>query len=480
MKKLGTLLGVLILVATALVANSGSVLAFPDGVWVSGVTVANLSSDTATVMIDFYDQNGDLELHFNGGTIAGNGAKTWYLPDVWNSGTSFIGSAVVSADRAIAAIVNTQLPSGSNPTRVGTSTGVGSPSQTVYATQLMKGYHGWNSYCAVQNTGSSAANVTATFYNANGSQAASYQQNIPAYASYLFDQSADSRLPAGFNGSAKFVSPSASHPLAVVCNFYNTGANAGSSQFHSYNGMGQGGSTLYVPRIVKDYYNYQSGLKVQNIGSEALNVNVSYIIKGKVHTQTSPSIGPGQAWGPYMGDESQLPASLAGVSGSGSAVITINNQNANKLIVATVNEDNRTSPAGRGVTYEAALAAEAAASLVFPQVTAEYYGYSSGIQVMKVGTGTASCEACYSASGNVSAFCDAFTLTDASPSWDQFAPNASGMNPGGYDNYNSSVTINCTGGDAIGIANLSFRQDVDPRYGNLKGDSFTTARGIAK
>ena len=178
MKKLGTLLGVLILVATALVANSGSVLAFPDGVWVSGVTVANLSSDTATVMIDFYDQNGDLELHFNGGTIAGNGAKTWYLPDVWNSGTSFIGSAVVSADRAIAAIVNTQLPSGSNPTRVGTSTGVGSPSQTVYATQLMKGYHGWNSYCAVQNTGSSAANVTATFYNAIGIANLSFRQDV--------------------------------------------------------------------------------------------------------------------------------------------------------------------------------------------------------------------------------------------------------------------------------------------------------------
>jgi hypothetical protein len=349
----------------------------------------------------------------------------------------------------------------------------------VYATQLMKGFYGWNSYCAVQNTGSSSANVTATFYDTSGGVAASYQKSIPAYASYLFDQGTDGQLSSGFTGSAKFVSPSASHPLAVVCNFYNTGAAASSSQFHSYNGMGSGATKLYVPRIVKDYYGYQSGLKVQNIGSETLTVNVTYNLAG-THVQTSDPIAPGQAWGPYMGNEGDLPPSLAGKSGSGSAVIEVNSPNANKVIIATVNEDNRTNPAGRGVTYEAAAAAEGSASLVFPQVAAEYYGYSSGIQVMKVTSGTANCQACYSAYKAVPAFCDSFQLTDANPSWSQFAPNASGMNAGGYDDYNSSVTVSCTGGEVIGISNLSFRNDIDPRYGNLRGDSFTTARGIAK
>jgi hypothetical protein len=232
---------------------------------------------------------------------------------------------------------------------------------------------------------------------------------------------------------------------------------------------------------VKDYYDYQSGLKVQNIGSEALEVTVTYNIGGNTYTQDSPSIGVGQSWGPYMGDESQLPASMTGVSGSGSAVIEIKSSNANKAIIATVNEDNRVNPAGRGVTYAAALATEASDTIVFPQVTSEYYGYSSGMQVQKVSSGNLSCTANYASSGSVSSFTENFTLTDASPSWDKFAPNASGMNAGdGNDNYNGAVTINCPGGSVIGIANLSYRSDVDSRYGSLSGDSFTTARGIAK
>ncbi|MGC9397914.1 MAG: hypothetical protein ACP5HM_02125 [Anaerolineae bacterium] len=479
MKKVLGILSIVAVLATVLLVSGA--YAFPTGTWVSGVTVANLSSDTATVNIKFYNQDGSVALDYEGGTISGNGSKTWYLPSaVSDLGDGFIGSAVVSADQQVAAIVNTQLPSGTDPARVGTSVGVNSPSEKVYATQVMKGYYGWNSYCAVQNTGSSSVNVTATYYDSSGAVADTESANISGYASYIFDQSENSDLASGFNGSAQFEGD-ADHPLAVVCNFYNSGDAADTSQFHSYNGLGAGGDTLYVPRVVKDYYNYQSGLKIQNIGSEALEVTVTYNIGGNTYTQDSPSIGVGQSWGPYMGDESQLPASMSGVSGSGSAIIEIKSPNANKAIIATVNEDNRVDPAGRGVTYAAALAADASDTLVFPQVTAEYYGYSSGIQVQKVTSGEVNCTASYSASGNVSSFADGFTLTDASPSWSQFAPNASGMNAGnGNDDYNGAVTINCTGGKVIGIANLSYRYDVDSRYGTLTGDSFTTARGIAK
>ncbi|HFD87353.1 MAG TPA: hypothetical protein ENJ35_06730 [Gammaproteobacteria bacterium] len=469
-------IGVIVLLAAVV----GAVYAFPSGQWVSGVTVANLSNETATVVITFYNQDGTVALEFNGGTIPPNGAKTWYLPShVTGLPDGFIGSAVVSSDQEIAAIVNTQLPSGSNPTRVGTSTGVGNPSEVMYATQVMKDYYGWNSYCAVQNTGSSSAVVTATYYDSTGSVVDVDEVTIPAYASYLFDQSTDSELSSGFNGSAKFESDAA-HPLAVVCNFYNQGTSASTSQIHSYNGMGAGGHTLYVPRVVKDYYNYQSGLKVQNIGTEPLSVTVTYNFNGHLYTQTSPDFDPGQAWGPYLGDERQLPASMAGVSGSGSAIITVNNPNPNKAIIATVNEDNRVNPAGRGVTYLAALPSEASNTLVFPQITSEYYGYSSGIQIMKVSSGTVTCTVSYAAMGHISSFEENIVLTDAQPSWSQFAPDASGMLPGhANDDYNGAVTVSCTG-DVIGISNLSFRYDVDNRWGNVLGDSFTTARGINK
>lgn len=474
-----------VLILVTLLMFHSSAYAFPSGTWVSGVTVANLSNEQASILITFYKQDGSVALSFDGGTIPANGAKTWYLPShVSGLGSGFIGSAVVSSDKQIAAIVNTQLPSGSNPARVGTSVGVNNPAETVYATQIMKNYYGWNSYCAVQNTGASAYTVSAYYYDQNGNQVGSARtQSIPANASYIFDQSTDSGLPNGFTGSAKFVGDS-SHLLAVVCNFYNAGSGSQNAQFHSYNGMGVGGTTLYVPRVVKDYYNYQSGLKIQNIGTEALTVTITFNFNGTNYTLTSPSISPGRSWGPYMGDPSQLAGatpSLAGVSGSGSAVISVNDPNANKRIIATVNEDNRVNPAGRGVTYEAGLLSEASNVIVFPQITSEYYGYSSGWQVMKVESGNASCTASYSASGAISAFTESFTLTDTNPSFSRFAPNAPGMLAGiANDNYNGAVTINCTGAKVIGIANLSYRYDYDNRYGNVTGDSFTTARGINK
>jgi len=149
---------VLVAVAVMLTATVAGVGAFPAGEWVSGVTVANLDAADAHVWITFYRQDGTVALSYDGGTISGNSAKTWYLPShVSGLPDPFIGSAVVEADVPIAATVNTQLPSGSNPMRVGTSIGVGTPGPVMYATQLMKEYSGWNSYCAVQNTGFTTA-----------------------------------------------------------------------------------------------------------------------------------------------------------------------------------------------------------------------------------------------------------------------------------------------------------------------------------
>jgi len=472
-------LAVFTLVAVMLAVTVAGAGAFPGGDWVSGVQVANLSSTDTGVWISFRNPNGTEALGFDGGTIAGNSAKTWYLPShVPGLPDPFLGSAIVEAEQPIAATVNTQLPSGTSPMRFGTSVGVSAPAPTMYATQLMKDYYGWNSYCAVQNAGVDDFAVTAEYYDHLGALVDTDTQNIPGGASYLFDQEIDTELDSFFHGSAKFIGD-VDHPLAVVCNFYNSGAGADTSQFQSYNGMAEGGSVLYVPRIVKDYYDYQGGLKVQNIGTEALSVEVVYNFGGSTYTQTSPSIGPGQAWGPYMGDPGQLPASMASVTGSGSAVISVISPNANKAIIATINEDNRIDPAGRGTTYEAALASEASETVVFPQIVSQYYGYSGGFQVSKVSAGNVSCQACYSAFGPVAAFCENFQLSDTNPSWQQFAPNGSGMVPGlANDDYNGAVTVNCPGGSVIGIANLSFRFDQDNRWGNILGDSYMTVRGI--
>jgi len=475
---MGKSLKMLIVVALAVAALplAGASVGAQGGTWVSGVTVQNLSSTSvANITITFYNQGGS-QAHSLSDTISAGGQKTWYLPShVPGLADGFIGSAVVSSDQPVAAIVNTQVPTTGtgttdNPNRVGTSTGVleTKVGPKAYVTQIMKAYYGWNSYLAVQNAGASDTTVTVHYYDAAGTEVDTDAPTIPANGSHVFRQELNGDLPSNFVGSA--VIDGGGQNIAVVCNFYNAGTDHTTAQFHSYNGFTSGATKLYVPRVVKDYYNYQSGLKVQNISeTSSTTVTVTYYFGGSTYVQTSSTIGPGQAWGPYLGSESQVPE-LAGVSGSGSAVIE---STGGVSIVATINEDNRVDPAGRGVTYNAFLDGEETNTVFFPQVTAEYYGYSSGIQIQNVGTASADLTVTYSGQ-------TPFAYTGLAPgaSWSQFAPNAPGMTAGpGNDDYNGSVTVTSTQA-IVGIANLSFRQDVDGRYGMNYGDSFAAYNGI--
>ena len=58
-KRLGLFVGMLVIL---LALGATTVLAFPGGTWVSGVTVANLSSDTASVVLTSTTPTGALLL----------------------------------------------------------------------------------------------------------------------------------------------------------------------------------------------------------------------------------------------------------------------------------------------------------------------------------------------------------------------------------------------------------------------------------
>jgi hypothetical protein len=461
---------VAVIVITALQLTT-SLVGAQGGTWVSGFTIQNQHpTNTANVTIKFYwaegTPNAGVLAHTLPDTIEGGKSKTWFTPSIPGLPDGFLGSVVVESSEPVAAIINTQVPTGSgatpgDPNRVGTASGVAEPQLEMYATQVMKGYWGWNSYIAVQNTTADPATVTAYYYDASGTQVLMNTQSLHAYSSYIFRQETEG-LPANFNGSAKIVGDK---NLAVITNFYNTGADAATAQFHSYNGLGAGATMLYAPRVVKDYYGYQSGLKVQNVGASSTVVTVQYKFGGSTYTQTSPAIGPGQAWGPYMGSPTQVPE-LALVSGSGSAVIT-----ASEPIVATINEDNRTE--GRGVTYNAFLDGTATTSMLFPQVTSKYYGYSSGIQMQNVSAQPASCTVVYSMAGRGDVV-KPFSF-GAGESWQQFLPGV----PEILQDFNGSAVVTCDR-DIVGIANMSHRSDVDPRYPMNYGDSFITYNGISK
>jgi hypothetical protein len=124
---------------------------------VSGITVQNQSAAaTANVTIDFFQQDGTkLSAATITAQIAPGGQRTWYSPNIAGLPAGFMGSAVVTSDQPVTANVNTQTPSeiGTDPfdpARVGTSSGVITPSTKVYVTQILRNVAGWNSTVFVQ------------------------------------------------------------------------------------------------------------------------------------------------------------------------------------------------------------------------------------------------------------------------------------------------------------------------------------------
>jgi len=472
----GALITSLVLVAMA-VASLG--VSAQSGTWVSGIMIQNQSdTDDAHITVTFYWAEGEAAAgtvaHSFGDTIPAGQSKAYYVPNISGLPDNFVGSAVVTSDQPVVANVNTQVASAgttTDPNRVGTASGVLDPGTSLYFTQVMKGYSGWNSYIAVQNTSGSMATVTVRYYNdSDGSEvvAAAESQTIKAYSTRIFRQSENANLSSWWGGSAVVTSD---QPVAGICNFYNEGSTNGNAQFHSYNAFTGGGTKLYVPRVVVNYYDYQSGLKVQNVGSSATNVTITYYIGGGTYSQTISNLKPSAASPVYLANLSQF----AGVAGSGSAVIE---SSGGVPIVATVNEDNRVGAVfagheGRGVTYNAFVDGTQSNAVFFSQVTSRYYGYSGGPQVQNVGSAATTVTAVWSAPG----FSDVTVQKTLQPneSWAWFGPNVVTAKAG----FNGSVVITADQ-PLVGIANGSYWQTQMPEDGWAPnyGDSFFTYNGV--
>ncbi len=103
MKKITT-----ILVLFALLALSVSVAGATPASYNTGFQVANLSGSVANVSMEFYGSAGTVVATVTD-TIAANGSNTYFPldnPDAVELPAGFAGSAVISSDQPVAAIVN--------------------------------------------------------------------------------------------------------------------------------------------------------------------------------------------------------------------------------------------------------------------------------------------------------------------------------------------------------------------------------------
>jgi hypothetical protein len=434
----------------------------PAGTWASGIQIQNQSETAdANITITFYwamgtPNAGQVAYTFNDVIEAGK-SQTYYVPShIPGLPSDFVGSAVVTADQPVAAILNTTRTDGQLK-RMGSATGVLSPATNVFAPYLRKHFYGRNSYVAIQNTSDQQASVTVTYYDGTtGNQIAAATENwtIAPFTTKISYQDANANLPNAFSGSAVIAG---NQPLAVVVNNANAGTDVDTSGFESYNGLATGSTTLYLPKLTVNYYGFQSSFTVQNVGNMATDVTVTYTFGGVEYTQTRNGLAPNSAWAVYLATQSTLPA---GLSGAGSAVVT-----SSQPLVGLVTEVQRDR--GYAVISSAVAQGTATSAVLFPKFTYEYYNYSGGIQIQNIGNQATTVVLTFSQAGRA----DVVVTSDPIPAG-QSASWFGTHVPGLTMDFNGSVTAVSNGQPIAGI--YTERNNLQP------GDTYVAYNGIQK
>jgi len=259
------------------------------GTFVSEVVVSNPGTAAATVNLSFVKSDGTLALspplQF---TVAGGSSRKTFVPNVPGLADGRY-SVVIDSDQNVTAIANLVSSSPSTSTSyngiASADTGNSFNIPSVY-----RNYFGFSSSIVVQNAGTAAANVRISYRNAGGTEVASESRSIANSASSTFDQTSTSGLSDGYVGAAVVTSD---QPVAAIFLI------SASGQLSSARGFKGGAPVVYLPVIYNQYFNFNTNVLVQNVGSAATTVKIEYYAAStgaKIGEETSSSIAPGSAF----------------------------------------------------------------------------------------------------------------------------------------------------------------------------------------
>ncbi len=375
--------------ALPLASASGAAAVGPTGTYSSGIACVNLGASSASIAITFYnaDNGTAITTYSVPSSVAPKANVILFTPSIPGLPSSLQGSAVVSSDQQVACTADAQRSDGTpgtiaQPARSSTSESFDTTqaASTLYAPQVVKTLGNatsgiYDSYIAVQNIESSAVTVTVSYVDRFGVAypAANETISIPPQASHYFYQNSNANLPAAFSGSAKIVASDNTKKIAATAVMYNDGTAVGKSQMLAYNASGAGGSKLIVPQWARNYYGYQSGAQVINIGATTTTVTSTFTFPGpNVYTRVD-TLGPQKLLSLFAPSVAALlPVdSLAVNNRSGSAVFQASPGGS---IVANVNLRNDGACTGAAVC---------------PAIPANQVGVGSALNAFVDGTATA-------------------------------------------------------------------------------------------
>jgi len=396
MKKFSAVLviALLLVAATSVLAQSG----LPGSGWWSGETIQNVGDADANIQVTAYGGGSSYQTS----KLVAPGAFTNFVPgDFTTMPSGFQGSALVSSDQPVKAIVNvTNRTSGDLGVVGGKAAAqyqgiesgmVGSP---LYIPIAKGDSYGKTTTYYIQNAGTSAATATANFTMKNGDThtytTPSIEPNqmvvFSIFDSATYDDSVDN------TGKVGAVVISSAEPLAgVVMEHFTTENPATLAQSTRGFTAADFDDKAYAPIIKNNRFGRSTGIQVQNVSGGPIDIKVTFVgfagaCAGTTYEQTATNVASGASaiFNQRVG-QSPVPANCT-------ASATIESMTAGGLIVALVSESYEVIPAsGQSAVTSFAIPADSATTMLSaPLFKDDRFDKRTGLQIQNVGTVAAS------------------------------------------------------------------------------------------
>ncbi|HZT05657.1 MAG TPA: S8 family peptidase [Chloroflexota bacterium] len=239
-----------------------------DG-WSTGLRVQNIGGVPTRVHVVYTSTDSSAPTADAMVSIPAFGSATLFQPAEDRLPDGWVGAAYVDSldDQLLAVVVNAVSASGANASY----SVFGSPGPVAYAPLIFRNGASWVTDVRVQNA-SSVPTTLAVSYNSAASPGERWvaQRPLDSNAAAPISEPTDAQLPSPFAGSGTFRAIGGGQLQGVAATVNPTG-----DEGMAYQLPVDGSQTIALPLLYRGFAGWNSGVRIQNIGSRPTTVDLS-------------------------------------------------------------------------------------------------------------------------------------------------------------------------------------------------------------
>ena len=359
------------------------------GTWNSGFQIQNIGENTASVTIEYYDEDGTCVLTDTVSIPAGSNVNV-YPPGDYTDTELAPGkySVVLISSEPIAAVANSvNIASQVGDSYLGSEAG----NQQVYAPLIYRNYSSYTSIIYAQNATLSSQDITVALYRVGESTPAVSKtySGVPRYATQEINLGSSDFSGFGSTYGSAIISGGSGDIAVVVVSNRQPGSNLAELVHLEYRGISASfaGKHFFAPLVFKNHNGWDSGVNLQNTESLTTTVTITYTASSLSSAYPLVKTGSMQL-GPNAGGVFYLPR--PDMNGLGENLpdgffggVELSSDTAD--ILAIVNGVNYRGSSAVGSSYEALNPAVATDSIAGPLIFRGWADTETGINIQNAG-----------------------------------------------------------------------------------------------